>query len=211
MAKIDKPVIFSIIVATILGIILIITIFICLFFSWGSTSAFKDSIAIVGSLFGGCATLATGLIATFLFNDWKEQHNKTVIAEEAKNLLISINDDIEVITSISGTLRNKDRDILFHEIYDDELSKKIKRVSENIYKISSKALILYELSEDKELSEIRDKYDKNTIELQKRILQHLNENNKIGDILDMFDEILPKFIYNNKIYKKKVRSYILAN
>lgn len=172
---------------------------------------FKDYATLYISLLSCCATIFAGLVVFLVFNDWKDQHNKTVIAEEAKSLLISINDDIEVITSISGTLRNKDRDIFFHEIYDDELSKRIKRISENNYKISSKALILYELSEDEELKEIRDKYDRNMLELQKKIHQHLKDDNKIGYILDMFDEILPKFIYNNKIYKKKVKFYILAN
>ena len=132
-----------------------------------------------------------------------------MIAEEAKNLLIAINDDIEVITNISGTLRNKKRSLLVHEIYD-EIAIRTKRISENNYKISSKALVLYELNDDEKLKEIRDKYDRNMIELQRKILLHLENNSNVGCMIDMFDEILPKFMHNNKVYKRKVRSYILA-
>lgn len=35
--------------------------------------------------FGGAATLAAAYIASRLFNDWKEQHNKQVLAHEAKD------------------------------------------------------------------------------------------------------------------------------
>lgn len=170
---------------------------------------FKEYAALYIALLSCCATAFAGFAVFLVFNDWKDQHNKTVIAEEAKSLLIAINDDIEVITSISGTLRNKNRSLLVHEIYD-EIATRTKKINENNYKISSKALVLYELNDDEKLKEIRDKYDKNMIELQRKILLHLESNSNVGCMIDMFDEILPKFMHNNKVYKRKVRSYILA-
>lgn len=43
-----------------------------------SSSALKDTWSIIGSVFGGFATLVAAYIASQLFNDWKEQHNKQV-------------------------------------------------------------------------------------------------------------------------------------
>lgn len=67
------------IVETTLAICFCILIFI-IAFVWiafhfnDSTSAFKDSLSIGASFFGGIATLAATFIATYLYVDWKEPH-----------------------------------------------------------------------------------------------------------------------------------------
>lgn len=65
------------VLATILAI-LIMAIFAIFFKYWGNVTAIKDSLTILSSFFGGFATLGAALIAAYLFNDWKEQHNKQV-------------------------------------------------------------------------------------------------------------------------------------
>lgn len=43
-----------------------------------STQPLKDALSITASFFGGFATLTAAYIASRLFNDWREQHNKNI-------------------------------------------------------------------------------------------------------------------------------------
>jgi hypothetical protein len=44
----------------------------------------KDALSTTSGFFGGITTLVAAYIASRLFNDWKEQHNLQIIAQEAK-------------------------------------------------------------------------------------------------------------------------------
>lgn len=70
------------VIAICILILLFLLAFTWIFFDFYKTSSsLKDSLSIVGSLFGGIATLAAAYIASKLFNDWKEQHNKNIEAQ----------------------------------------------------------------------------------------------------------------------------------
>ena len=77
----------NIVANTIAGTIL--TLLFLFAFTWiifdfqGSANSLKDTWSIVSSLFGGIATLVAAYIAALLFNDWRDQHNKTVEKEMA--------------------------------------------------------------------------------------------------------------------------------
>ena len=78
-----KPVVFSVGVAILIVVILVFSIFGILYFYWGDTTAVKDSLSTIAGFFGGFATLGAAIIAAYLFNDWRDQHNKTVENELA--------------------------------------------------------------------------------------------------------------------------------
>lgn len=86
------PIIFSIAVAVIISIFLIISIFCILYFYWGNSSAVKDSISTVGSIFGGFATLGAAIIAAYLFTDWKVIENHKAKNEHITNTVTSFLD-----------------------------------------------------------------------------------------------------------------------
>ncbi len=44
----------------------------------------KDFISDFGSIIGGVGTFFAAFTAAYLFNDWKEQHNKTIIGGDAR-------------------------------------------------------------------------------------------------------------------------------
>ncbi|MDC5448439.1 hypothetical protein OHW84_11060 [Acinetobacter baumannii] len=46
--------------------------------------SFKEAMDLTIGFLGPVSTIFAAVVATYLFNDWKEQHNKTVIANEAK-------------------------------------------------------------------------------------------------------------------------------
>lgn len=63
----------TVILATSFAIVLL---FAFLFYLYGD---FKDALSDTASFFGGIATLVAAYIATQLFNDWREQHNKQIM------------------------------------------------------------------------------------------------------------------------------------
>lgn len=57
-----------------------------------SPNAAKEAINILGSYFGGVATLWAAFIAAYLFNDWKDQHNKGIDAQLCMKVMDSVYD-----------------------------------------------------------------------------------------------------------------------
>lgn len=79
-------------------------------------------ISFIKDIFSIGATLAAALIAISLFNDWKEQHNKTILAPEAIEIYKLINGDIitsaEYITFIRSNLNKNLHSVLAVEILE---------------------------------------------------------------------------------------------
>ncbi|MDC4627471.1 hypothetical protein OHV62_14980 [Acinetobacter baumannii] len=80
---------YSISISVILLVILIWSILGILFKYWGDVTAIKDSLSTISGIFGGLTTLGAAIIAANLFNDWRDQHNKSVSNEYAKKVLES--------------------------------------------------------------------------------------------------------------------------
>ncbi|RIL13089.1 hypothetical protein CYQ93_21075 [Acinetobacter baumannii] len=80
---------FSISVSVILLAFLIWCVFGLLFKYWGDVAAIKDSLSTISGIFGGLTTLGTAVVAAHLFNDWRDQHNKSVFNEYARKVLDS--------------------------------------------------------------------------------------------------------------------------
>lgn len=75
-------------IAVCLCLLFFIVAFIWIAFHFNdSTSAFKDSLDIGASFFSAIATLAAAYIASTLFNDWREQHNKNIEAQFSKEIM----------------------------------------------------------------------------------------------------------------------------
>lgn len=67
-------------------ILITYSLFWVLYFHAGSPNAVSSALNTLGGYFGGIATLWAAIIATFLFNDWRDQHNKQVLAYDAKDV-----------------------------------------------------------------------------------------------------------------------------
>lgn len=66
----------TVIMATSISTILLFAFVLC--FYNGDENSIDKAFSITASFFGGIATLIAAYIATQLFNDWKEQHNKNI-------------------------------------------------------------------------------------------------------------------------------------
>lgn len=134
-------------------------------------SLLKDSLSTTSGFFGGIATLVAAYIASRLFNDWKEQHNKQVLATEAKE---------------NFKLLHKERDLI-HELKficeDIYLGKSTKKVSWYSFADDFQKHLLCLFNENKDLmssfcflSQGQDIY--------KLMKNYHNEISKVAKILD---------------------------
>lgn len=73
-----SAIIFSTYVAIIIISILILSTVAMILCYWGDVNAFKDCVNIIVGIFSGLTTLGAAIIAAYLFNDWRDQHNKQV-------------------------------------------------------------------------------------------------------------------------------------
>lgn len=125
----------------------------------GSSSSLKDTWSIVGSIFGGITTLAAAYIASRLFNDWKEQHNKQVLASEAKENFKLIHLELDCIHELKFTCEDLSQDkstkhISWHFITTDFENNLVNLFNQNKDKMSS----FYSLSEGRDIYTLMENY-----------------------------------------------------
>lgn len=77
-------------------------------------NATSNDISAFGSILGGVGAFFGGFVALFIFYGWKRQHNKSIIANEAKLAFNKIHNERNIIHSMKFNL------IKIHEIYDSE-------------------------------------------------------------------------------------------
>lgn len=204
-------------VPNIISVCILILLFL-IAFTWiifefsNSSNSLKDSLSIVSSLFGGIATLAAAYVGSMLFNDWKEQHNKTVISSLSQDLLITISKDIELIVNIFSFVKGKDPNIpLTNEKILLELLNKIEDVNKNCMLISSKALTIYDLTNDEDFNSLRFSYHHGMNELLKIIHKVATDGNTTGFLANYLNGNMKLFTTNNKTYKNYVVKFIMAS
>ncbi|MEK5788851.1 hypothetical protein V3528_13930 [Acinetobacter johnsonii] len=85
-----KPFVLSVLVSLVIALIFLLMTF-WIFYEFSSTSrSAETSLATTGNYFGGVATLATAIIAAYLYSDWRDPHNSNIEAQHNKQILDSI-------------------------------------------------------------------------------------------------------------------------
>lgn len=76
-----------------IGVVAIVSFFIVWigFPAENPKDSFRDALSFAGGLFGGLATFGAAIIAAYLFNDWRSQHNKQVKNEFSLRVYHSFN------------------------------------------------------------------------------------------------------------------------
>ena len=109
----------------------------------------------------GILTLTSYMLTPALaiggFISWKIQHNRGLLAEEAKHIFLAVNNDLKNLNQMEYLLEH-------HNLKTDisDLSEQIQQTYQNLRNgnldIYADALVLYEMSNDEKLAHIRHSY-----------------------------------------------------
>lgn len=75
-----------------------------LFSKLDSPATSSAAIGIFGNYFGGISTLWAAIVAAYVFTDWKEEHNKSIISTDARNAFHLIHNERNLIHDIKFSL-----------------------------------------------------------------------------------------------------------
>ncbi|MCU4502045.1 hypothetical protein KTI78_02580 [Acinetobacter sp. WU_MDCI_Abxe161] len=112
----------------------------------------KDYMTLYLSMLSVVATLFASFVVIYAYDIWKEQHNKTVLAEEAKIIWKEINEASHNFTAIRGL---KDLNFLTETYVNDSQRIKIHvdRAMETIINSTQKTIYLGKLSDNPQFNE----------------------------------------------------------
>lgn len=93
-------------------------------------SLIKDSFSTTAGFFGGIATLVAAYIASRLFNDWKVQHNKTVIGADARKAFKLLHDERNFLNDLKWHLDkiSDNNESVFFTVNDEDIQKIVKQL-----------------------------------------------------------------------------------
>lgn len=168
----------------------------------------KEYMALYLSMLGVVATLYASFVVIYAYDNWKEQHNKTVLAEEAKIVWKEINEAKQNLIAVRAL---KDLNILTETYVNDSQRIKIHvdRAMETIINSTQKTIYLGALSKNLQ-------FDKNIHSIAPH-LKTFGENFKnaytnkvtVDDFYNMQEESYENIISELNKTLEELESYIL--
>lgn len=125
-----------------------------------SNSVIKDSLSLIAGFFGGISTLAAAYVATFLFNDWRDEKNYDLENSLLTNILIDLKPiyvELHKIRSDSNNLKKID-DFLI--IKTDYLERERIDIYKSIISLFPNIKIYSEIKKDDTLINLYHSFDK---------------------------------------------------
>ncbi|MGQ1242854.1 hypothetical protein ACT4VI_05255 [Acinetobacter baumannii] len=179
----------------------------------GSSSSLKDSLSIVGSVFGGITTLAAAYVAYYLYDDWKNPHNLSIETEHKKEILKVIRKIIPIENKYYSLISN-------HFIYSDnpewtmpiELNQnELSEFNNNINELLGLLDELYFITNDKNIDNLKLHY-LNYAQLYNFILSRSEFLYKNGDKTQLVEFLRTKlkFMYIDVDRKEWTNSTLYA-
>lgn len=168
-------------------------------------------ISFIKDIFSIGATLAAALIAISLFNDWKEQHNKTVLAPEALIIYKALEADIMTLARVTSTIK--------HSLNESALSENGEKVLESFGEIIDmreqrviELKFFSTLSKNYELDQLTTTFYKEIDNYQKYMFKIFDDpknhvfTKEILDYAKQITRIIVQIIY---ALKESISNYIL--
>jgi hypothetical protein len=186
-----------------------IFLFVCVFWFYSSADSktlglLKDSLSTTSGFFGGITTLIAAYIASRLFNDWKEQHNKQVLAFEAKQLHLDLSRFMRSIAEFEVTKN------IINPYYFD--STPIRHQFQNLdnahQKLAITLLDFMDLSKQYKIKELIA-YKTDLLANQKLILDQLRKG-KEKELTSSIEETCYILRCNTNALKEILQSYIFV-
>lgn len=123
-------------------------------------SKIKDSLSLVASFFGGVSTLAAAYVATFLFNDWRDEKNYDLENSLLTNILIDLKPiyvELHKIRSDSNNLKKINKYLI---IKTDYLERERIDMFKSIISLFPNIKIYSEIKKDDTLINLYNSFDK---------------------------------------------------
>ena len=170
----------------------------------------KEYMAALVNLSVFVATIYAPIAALILYDNWKVQHNKKIISDEAKKLLVSVDKEILEFSNIVSNLNRLDPNKRIQAQYDELFSQAVVRFNQTINNSDNIGYLVSELSDDKKIENIRMKYNSVTINLQNKFTEQLKNDVFPTEILNTFQNIRKDYLMFNKLYKTDIKRLIFA-
>lgn len=170
----------------------------------------KEYMAALVNLSVFVATIYAPIAALILYDNWKVQHNKKIISDEAKKLLVSVDKEILEFSNIVSNLKRLDPNKRIQAQYDELFSQAVVRFNQTIDNSDNISYLVSELSDDKKFENIRIEYNSVTINLQNKFTEQLKNDVFPTEILNTFQNIRKDYLMFNKLYKTDIKRLIFA-
>ena len=210
----------TVILATVFSTIFLFAIIFYLY--GGGSDALRDALSMTAGFFGGIATLVAAYIATKLFNDWKEQHNKNL----EKDAVYKILSTLELYHFPLMKLANELLEIrigLSKGFTKFQYNMNLKKNPELKEKLKYSAKIIESFNGDSRISVLLEKYFEEFTLLENQTAYYVDIHNDMKKSMGLteFDSPLLMYIVGNMDmlvpdstspvpYEKKYENYIKA-
>ena len=159
----------------------------------------------------GILTLTSYMLTPALaiggFISWKIQHNRGLLAEEAKHIFLAVNNDLKNLNQMEYLLEH-------HNLKTDisDLSEQIQQTYQNLRSanldIYADALVLYEMSNDEKLAHIRHSYHDAGLALLNDLKQ-LQDGPITASLKAQIEQSLAHKKDLNQPFKQVLRQYMI--
>lgn len=170
-----------------------------------------DDISAFGSVLSAVGTFFAASVAVYLFNDWKEQHNKTILAGEAKLAFSLLHNERNILYEMKYLLKDKfdQNPSEFVNAYDSNLSplprKLIDMINTNMLKLSEFVFLI----EGSKLYSDLNKYRESVTLLNKDIADWNSTFKTYNDVFENYNSLVSETLSLNFIILQDLKSYIL--
>ena len=141
------------------------------------------------------------------FLSWKIQHNRGLLAEEAKHLFLAVNTDLKNLQQLQYLMAHQAANANISDL-SQQLSRTYQDLRSANLDIYADALVLYEMSDDERLLKIRDAYHDAGLDLLQHVKQCV-EGMQTPALAAAIDTTLAHKKHLNHQFKKALRQYII--
>mgnify|MGYP000479347185 FL=1 len=141
------------------------------------------------------------------FLSWKIQHNRGLLAEEAKHLFLAVNTDLKNLQQLQYLMAHQAANANISDL-SQQLSRTYQDLRSANLDIYADALVLYEMSDDERLLKIRDAYHDAGLDLLQHVKQCV-EGMQTPALAAAIDTTLAHKKHLNHQFKQALRQYII--
>ena len=141
------------------------------------------------------------------FLSWKIQHNRGLLAEEAKHLFLAVNTDLKNLQQLQYLMAHQAANANISDL-TQQLSRTYQDLRSANLDIYADALVLYEMSDDERLLKIRDAYHDAGLDLLQHVKQCV-EGMQTPTLAATIDTTLAHKKHLNHQFKQALRQYII--